>query len=117
MRDKALGREANPMVYIPIGQLPDALTSLISQDLRLVWAVRTTTDPSAFSTAIQRELRTASGGLPVGEVRAMTQVMANSTAREHFNTMLLSVFAGLAVKSRTASKPGRTRLVPLYPSS
>jgi putative ABC transport system permease protein len=27
----------------------------------------------------------------------MTQVMANSTAREHFNTMLLSVFAGLAL--------------------
>jgi predicted permease len=97
VRSKALGREANPMVYIPIGQLPDALVSLISHDLPLVWTVRTKTDPSSFRTAIERELRMASGGLPVAEIRAMTQVMANSTAREHFNTMLLSVFAGLAL--------------------
>ena len=97
VRNIALGREANPMVYIPIGQLPDALTNLNGHDLRLVWTVRTKMDPFSFRTAIERELRMASGGLPVAEVRTMSQAMANSMAREHFNAMLLTVFAGLAL--------------------
>jgi putative ABC transport system permease protein len=95
VRDEALSRDPDPMMYIPISQLTE--TSLLNRNLPIVWAVRTRTDPASLSEAIKRELRTASGGLPVAEVRSMTQVMAESTAREHFNTVLLSVFAAVAL--------------------
>ncbi len=97
VRAMALGREPVAMLYVPIGQATEEMTGLLNRNLRLIWAVRTKTDPSAFRAAVERELRTASGGLPVAEIRTMTQVMVESTARERFNTTLLGVFAGLAL--------------------
>jgi len=43
-----------------------------------------------YSSAITEQLRQASGGFPVARVRPMTQVVANSTAREDFNMLLLT---------------------------
>jgi len=62
-----------------------------------MWAVRTKSDPYSLSADIQRELRIASGGLPVAHIRSMDEVRAESTARNRFNMMLLTIFAGLAV--------------------
>src|SRR5208282_4358291 len=46
---------------------------------------------------IQRELREASGGLPVAHVRGMQQVVSESTARNDFYTTLLTIFASVAL--------------------
>ena len=59
--------------------------------------VRTKVEPLSLSADIQRELRIASGGLPVAHVRSMEQVRVESTARTSFNMTLLSIFAGLAM--------------------
>jgi len=63
----------------------------------ITWAIRTKANPYALSADIQRELRIASGGLPVAHVRSMEQVRVESTARTSFNMTLLSIFAGLAM--------------------
>jgi ABC-type antimicrobial peptide transport system permease subunit len=47
--------------------------------------------------AIQNELRQASGGLPVGHIRSMDEIVVRSTARQDFNMLLLSIFGGLAL--------------------
>ena len=63
----------------------------------MTWAVRTKVAPYSLSTNIQRELRAASGGLPVAHIRTMDQVATESTARNEFNMTLLSIFAGIAL--------------------
>jgi putative ABC transport system permease protein len=63
----------------------------------LMWVVRTGTEPFALSESIKRTLADASGGLPVGHVRSMDQVRAESTARIDFTTSLFTIFAVLAV--------------------
>src|SRR5262249_1596973 len=63
----------------------------------ITWAVRTKVEPFSLSAEIQRELRIASGGLPVAHIRSMDEVRVESTARTNFNMTLLSIFAGLAM--------------------
>jgi putative ABC transport system permease protein len=46
---------------------------------------------------VSEQLRQASGGFPVAQVRSMNQVLVRSTARESFNMLLLSIFAASAL--------------------
>ena len=96
VRDDELKQNPIPIMYVPAPQLTDALTALGKSTFPLAWAVRTKTDPFALSTDIQRELRIASGGLPVAHVRSMNQIVGESTAQTSFNMLLLAIFAGLA---------------------
>jgi ABC-type antimicrobial peptide transport system permease subunit len=50
-----------------------------------------------LSETIQKELREASGGLPVARLRSMADVVTQSTARADFNMLLLTIFAGSAL--------------------
>jgi ABC-type antimicrobial peptide transport system permease subunit len=85
------------MLYVPIAQMPDGFARVASRGLPLRWVVRTHGDPWLFRAAIERELGAASGGLPVAHVRSMEQVVAEATARDRFNMILLSAFAGIAL--------------------
>jgi putative ABC transport system permease protein len=82
---------------VPEAQVLDGATALESRVLPMNWIIRTKVAPFSLSTDLQRELRVATGGLPVGHIRTMDQVVGESTARSDFNTMLLSIFAGLAL--------------------
>jgi predicted permease len=95
--DLGLGKRATPTVYVPLAQLTDSVADLFSRDRPLIWAIRTGAEPHAFRAGVERELRAASGGLPVAHVRSMEQVVAASTSRTRFEMVLLSVFAALAV--------------------
>jgi putative ABC transport system permease protein len=97
IRDYALGSNPEPMIYVPVAQLTDGLTAADNAFSPIMWAVRTRPEPYSLSADIQRELRIASGGLPVSHIRSMDQVSAESTARTNFNMTLLSIFAGLAM--------------------
>ncbi|MGI8746187.1 MAG: FtsX-like permease family protein [Bryobacteraceae bacterium] len=54
-------------------------------------------EPHSLSAAIQRELKAASGGLPVARMRSMNEVVRQSTARSDFNALLLTAFAAVAL--------------------
>jgi len=82
---------------VPEAQLPDGINALGNRLVPFVWTVRTKVAPFSLSAEIQRELRVASGGLAVAHVRSMEQVIGESTARGDFNTLLLSIFAGVAL--------------------
>jgi predicted permease len=97
VRDGALNREPQPIMYIPWAQLPDAHSANLLEITALAWVVRTRAEPYTLAEAIQKQLRDASGGLPVARLRAMDEVMAQSTARSDFNMLLLTVFAGSAL--------------------
>ena len=95
VRDAGLGRE--PAMYVPLAQVPDGLTARNSRMLPIAWVIRTNGDPRLRATAIQEQLRQASGGRPIEQVQTMREVLAASSARSEFYTMLLSLFAGIAV--------------------
>ena len=81
VRDGGLNQKPFPIMYIPVAQVTDGMTALNEQILPIMWVVRTKVAPYSLSTDIQRELREASGGLPVGHIRSMDQVVVESTAR------------------------------------
>ena len=97
VRDAALGSNTDPIMYLPAAQVTDGDTAWYAGGFPMIWAVRTKVEPYSLSADVQRELRMASGGLPVAHIRSMDQVRVESTARTNFNMTLLSIFAGLAV--------------------
>ena len=84
-------------MYIPVAQVPDGVTALNSRIAPLQFVIRTKVEPFSLSGEIQKVLREASGGMPVGHVRSMNQVVSQSTARSDFNTTLLTIFAAVAL--------------------
>ena len=96
-RDNGLDSDPVPLMLIPETQVTDGATALESRVLPLNWVIRTKVAPFSLNGDLQRELRVATGGLPVAHVRSMEQVVGESTARSDFNTLLLSIFAGLAL--------------------
>ncbi len=96
VRDGGLDAEPQPRMYVPQAQLPDAVSALSLEIAPMGWIVRTRTSPRALSAAIQEELRLATG-LPVSDVRTMDEVVSRSTARQRFNTLLMTVFGAAAL--------------------
>ena len=62
----------------------------------MAWIVRSHVPPGSVSAAVQEQLRQVTG-LPVSDVQTMDQVVSKSTARQRFNMLLMTVFAGLAL--------------------
>jgi ABC-type antimicrobial peptide transport system permease subunit len=79
-------------MFIPQGQVPDAVNALNMRLSTVSWVIRTKVPPMSLSTAAQEQLRLATG-LPVSDIRSMAQVVSRSTSREQFNSMLMTVFA------------------------
>src|SRR5262249_46376791 len=73
------------------------VTKFANNVIPLSWAIRTASDPSALVPAIQKEFLAVDAQLPVSKVRTMEQVVADSTARQNFNMLLLTIFAALAL--------------------
>jgi putative ABC transport system permease protein len=94
---QGLDQPPNPVMYVPIGQVNDGVIALNNRIGAIQWVVKTTLQPFSLSGDIQRELREASGGLPVAHIRSMQQVVGESTARNDFNMTLLTIFASVAL--------------------
>jgi putative ABC transport system permease protein len=97
VRNGGLDSDPEPIMYVPVAQMPSGLTALNSRIIPITWIVRTKVEPFSLSTEIQEQLRSASGGLPVSHIRSMDQVRSESTQRTDFNMTLLVIFAGVAL--------------------
>jgi predicted permease len=97
VRENGLTDDRQSVMYVPGAQITDGLTQLANQVLPLSWAVRTSAEPTALSSAIQQEFRSFDGQLPVAKIRTMEQVISDATARQSFQMLLLTVFAGVAL--------------------
>jgi predicted permease len=95
-RDGGLNSEPGPKMFVPQAQVPDAVNALNVRLTPMAWVVRTRVPPLSLSAAIQEQLRQASG-LPVSDVRAMTEVVSRSTSRQRFNMLLMTIFGGSAL--------------------
>ena len=87
VRYDSLTDEAQPTVYFPHPELTYPFMTLV---------IRTIDDPAEMAPAVRRELSTMDPVQPVSDVRTLNQVMADTTGRARFNTLLFGLFAGLA---------------------
>ena len=84
--------DPGPIMYVPSAQITDGENALAAQIIPWAWVVRTRVAPLSLSSAVQNELREASGGLPVARVRTMQETISRSTAADDFNTLVLTIF-------------------------
>jgi putative ABC transport system permease protein len=89
VRNNALPIPPYPAMYIPMAQLSDRRAAA---GRSLVWIVRTRAEPYALSSAIQSELRQATGGMPLGSVHSMNDLVGQSISRQDFNMLVLTIF-------------------------
>ena len=97
IREMGLSGGDRPVMYIPEAQTGDGLTKLANSVIPLSWIIQTSGDPLSLSAAIQHEFQSVDSQLAVSKVRTMDQVISESTARQNFNMLLLTIFAGLAL--------------------
>ena len=97
VRENGLAREGVGVMYVPQAQMTEGLTALANNVIPLSWAIRTVTDPGPLRVAIERELHAVDGQLSISRERTMEQVLSRVVARQNFNMVLLSIFAGVAL--------------------
>ncbi len=97
VRDNGLHNNPIATMYVPIAQVSDAMTALNETVIPMQWLIHTRVEPYSLATQVERELRAASGGLPVGNIRSMAQVERQSTALDAFSMTLLTIFAAIAL--------------------
>jgi Ca2+/Na+ antiporter len=88
VRQTALDREAESHVYVPESQVP-------SPELTLV--VRGTGATAAMTPGVREAIRHLDADLPISNVRSLADLVSASTASRRFSTLLLSLFAAVAM--------------------
>jgi predicted permease len=88
VKHAGLSAEARPMVYWPHPELVYGAMTLV---------LRTESDPAAVGPMLTRTVQELDKDQPVSDLRTMEQWIGASLARERFASMLLLLFAGLAL--------------------
>jgi putative ABC transport system permease protein len=96
-RNAGLNQNPDQLMIVPTAQVTDGMTALGASINPMMWVVRTHGDPHQYIAAITKQLRLASGGFPVAHVQPMTEIVVESTAREDFNMLLLTIFGAAAL--------------------
>ena len=91
-RDNGLNQDPGPKMFVPQAQIPDLVNALNTRISPMSWAIRTKVSPLSLSAPARDQLRQATG-LPVADIRSMSQIVSRSTSRERFNTLLMTTFA------------------------
>jgi putative ABC transport system permease protein len=77
-----------PVIYVPLAQFPQRF---------LVLAVRAQTDPTSLAAALRREVMAVNKDQPVFLVQTMEKVISDSVSTRRFQTLLLGIFAAVAI--------------------
>jgi predicted permease len=96
VRDGGLNNDPRPHMYLPQAQVPDLANALNMRITPMAWVIRTRGTPQSLSGPIQEALH-RSTGLPVSDIRTMSEVITRSTSRQRFNMLLMTVFGGAAL--------------------
>jgi putative ABC transport system permease protein len=97
VHQNGLSWDQQPTVYIPWAQQPDARSAHLLEEMPITWIIRTRNTRETTTVSVRATLSSASGGLPIGRVRMMSDIIAQSTASGDFETWLLTAFGGAAL--------------------
>jgi predicted permease len=88
VKQYALDSDSRIALYVPQTQVPARAMYVV---------LRSASDAGALSAAVKREIRDLDADLPVYHIRAMKQLVDESLAHRRFSTLLLGLFAALAL--------------------
>jgi putative ABC transport system permease protein len=88
VKQNGLTKETRPHAYEPFAQAPNQFMTLI---------VRSTIDPVSLVPAIRSHVLALDNELPLQRVTTLDRVISNSIRRQRFTSLVLSVFAGVAL--------------------
>ena len=88
VRHVGLSEPIRPTYYFPVALLPWSTMTLV---------VRSTGDPEAISGSLRQAVARVDPALPIYDMRLYEQFVADSVAAPRFNSMLLLVFAVVAI--------------------
>ncbi len=97
VRETGLGDSDVGVMYLPESQVAEGITALANSVIPLSWIVRTPMDPLTMRSAVEAAIHETDRQLPVARQRTMEQVLSEAVARQNFNMLLLSIFAGVAL--------------------
>ena len=97
VRETGLGDTNVGVMYLPQSQVPEGITELANNVIPLSWCVRSDGDPNALRSVVQNQFQAVDPLLTISKVRTMEQVLAEGTARQSFNMLLLTIFAAIAL--------------------
>jgi ABC-type antimicrobial peptide transport system permease subunit len=83
-------------MYVPFAQVSATWLKTLLPGDSFAWIVRTRTDPLGVAAAVRDEIR-RSTAVPVTELAAMREVVADSISRQRANMLLMTVFGGVAL--------------------
>jgi putative ABC transport system permease protein len=83
-----LGTEPDPEIYLPFSQ---------SSNRAMVVLIRTAGEASALAPAVRRRVAAIDRNLPVESLQPLEKTVAASLDQRRFSTLLLTLFAGLAM--------------------
>jgi putative ABC transport system permease protein len=89
IRHQTLDQEGGEEIYVPQLQNPVGGTLSI--------LLKTSGDPARLAGALREAVRAVDGDLPVERVRTLESLVAESLAGSRFQTVLLGLFAGVAL--------------------
>jgi predicted permease len=94
-----LGLEEEPpaILYLPVGQMPLAFSTMMVRLLPQGIVVRAPGDTAPLAAAVQREIWAVDSLQPVTDIVSMEEVVSRSLGSQRFNTLLLGLMAGLAL--------------------
>jgi putative ABC transport system permease protein len=75
-------------IYVPFEQMPQGRMGII---------LRTSNDPLALAGDLRRLVSRIDPNQPVYGIKSMEQLLSDSLTRQRFQTMLLGIFAGIAI--------------------
>ena len=88
VNNDGLRNQDYPEIDVPFWQSPSPQAEM---------AVRTASDPSALTRAVEEVVASEEPDLPLANVRTMTQIVDSRLAGDRFSTVLYGSFGGLAV--------------------
>lgn len=88
VKGQGLDAEAKAGIFVPYLQAPAPVMNLV---------VRSNTDPLSLTAAARGAVRNVDKDQPVDNIATMEQVVLKSTSQQRLNTILLSIFAAVAL--------------------
>ncbi|HXW90003.1 MAG TPA: ABC transporter permease [Terriglobales bacterium] len=92
VRQDGLADKVRPSVYTPLSQLPVPFAALI---------VKSRMDPRSLADPVRRQVMVVDKDQPLFSIQTMQEVVADSVSNRAFQTVLLSLFAAVAMTLAT----------------
>jgi predicted permease len=97
VRENGIAGKDWGVMYVPQSQVSDGITKLANNVIALSWCIRSNMDENSLRAAAEREFQAVDPQVPFARMRSMESVLSENVSRQKFNTVLLGIFAAVAL--------------------